>query len=583
MSSLAPWNISELLLLIISFLDQQSLARAARVCRSWSHVALDALWRDVDDLPRLLALLCPYAKPSKLTTKYGGTISTYKFKRPLTANDWTRFQHYSFRVRRIVYDQRTAKSWRMILDDSIFREIFRTSPTSFIFPNLRSLTWNADSEERQLHVLHFLHPWITELEMQLHHVSSAPSSFFDQVSILTPHLTRLTLRLSTPIHLIEDDVVPFLLSLRKLQFFSISPYGLSTKVVEALSRLGYLKDVSLLPPGERGKGNRADVLGFQPLLKEGAFPATQRICFSADILHATRLISSPFFPSQLSRLYIHVLSIAHADVLQQLFATIRDSCPMITDLRVDFMIHPHVPLSVPGWPLSERPNIATFRPLFDCRRITAFEFRWDYALNLTDEDMEEFAVAWPRLEHFLLNCEPIIEFNPPLATLAALLPFARHCPRLHTLGLYMDADSAPSDVPALPFVALRELMVGASNINDIDSVTLFLSKLCPLDCKLVAGVRWPDAYGTALDCAGILDERRPRMCEYWVLWTRVVEMLPVVIRARMQERSLRAEMQREVDRLALEKSEEAGRYRELQKELLAIRVQRTSANVASTS
>ncbi len=51
--------IPELLELVFSFLNAQDNARNARVCKAWTQVALDMLWRGVDDLPRLLSLLAP--------------------------------------------------------------------------------------------------------------------------------------------------------------------------------------------------------------------------------------------------------------------------------------------------------------------------------------------------------------------------------------------------------------------------------------------------------------------------------------------------------------------------------------------
>lgn len=54
--------IPELLDMIFRFLDDASNASNARVCRQWSEIALDTLWRDVDDLYRLFGLLAPLRK-----------------------------------------------------------------------------------------------------------------------------------------------------------------------------------------------------------------------------------------------------------------------------------------------------------------------------------------------------------------------------------------------------------------------------------------------------------------------------------------------------------------------------------------
>lgn len=51
--------VPELLDMIFGYLDASDNAGNARVCRRWSDVALDTLWRDVEDLSRLFSLLAP--------------------------------------------------------------------------------------------------------------------------------------------------------------------------------------------------------------------------------------------------------------------------------------------------------------------------------------------------------------------------------------------------------------------------------------------------------------------------------------------------------------------------------------------
>jgi len=55
-------GIPELLDMIFRFLDDASNASNARVSRQWSEIALDTLWRDVNDPYRLFGLLAPLQK-----------------------------------------------------------------------------------------------------------------------------------------------------------------------------------------------------------------------------------------------------------------------------------------------------------------------------------------------------------------------------------------------------------------------------------------------------------------------------------------------------------------------------------------
>lgn len=65
-------DVNELVAIVLSFLDNHSLAVSARVCKKWREIALDLLWREVDDLHRLFTTLSPYRKPMK--KREGGRI-----------------------------------------------------------------------------------------------------------------------------------------------------------------------------------------------------------------------------------------------------------------------------------------------------------------------------------------------------------------------------------------------------------------------------------------------------------------------------------------------------------------------------
>lgn len=57
--------IPELLDMIFGYLDRKSNVANAQVCKTWSNIALDVLWKDVDNLHRLFGLLCPMKEVGK--------------------------------------------------------------------------------------------------------------------------------------------------------------------------------------------------------------------------------------------------------------------------------------------------------------------------------------------------------------------------------------------------------------------------------------------------------------------------------------------------------------------------------------
>lgn len=60
-------EIPEIVELILTFLDQKGNINNALVCKRWSEISLDILWREVDDLPRLCSVLAPlYAQQHRV-------------------------------------------------------------------------------------------------------------------------------------------------------------------------------------------------------------------------------------------------------------------------------------------------------------------------------------------------------------------------------------------------------------------------------------------------------------------------------------------------------------------------------------
>ncbi|OBZ73090.1 hypothetical protein A0H81_06679 [Grifola frondosa] len=84
-------EIPEILELVFGFMQEKDNANNACVCKRWSDVALDALWRKVDDLPRLFGLLAPIVAVNSPSPHHG-------FSRTIEPDDWKRFSRYAGRT-----------------------------------------------------------------------------------------------------------------------------------------------------------------------------------------------------------------------------------------------------------------------------------------------------------------------------------------------------------------------------------------------------------------------------------------------------------------------------------------------------
>ncbi|THH29009.1 hypothetical protein EUX98_g5182 [Antrodiella citrinella] len=481
----------------------------------------------------------------------------FRFKKN-SVLDWATFSRYALRIRLLHHDE----SKRKYIDESAWNDILHTKPHGDLLPNLQSLLWHAVHADRQHWSLLFMHAKVRYLSLQIHRSPGTPTyiaTLLERVS----GLTELELRSDSPIRDVESDILP-LLHCPTLRRVVVPLYFLTTAFMTQLSRCPDLHDIQLSRPVEQGTGDRTDVLSFRPTLEEHAFPVLERLAFSAHVLHAIHFLAAPFAPKQISFLYLNVIAVDAPLVVRDFFSTIAAECKSLIELHVDFVICPGAPMIYPPPPLVDRPTLDTFRPLLSCARLKRFEFRWDYQMNVTQADMEELASSWPALETLLLNCQPIPENTPPLLTLEALIPFAQHCPHLRELGLYLDAQdippalSYPSPRPLSSFRSLQKLSVGASCIAQVEPVALFLSQLCPLGCQIVSGVRWPDAYGIALDQLGILDHRRLQMTEWWVRWMEMAKVLPLVTKARLEEKIRIAALREKMETLALHRTEQGG-------------------------
>ncbi len=124
-------------------------------------------------------------------------------------------------------------------------------------------------------------------------------------------------------------------------------------------------------------------------------------------------------------------------------------------------------------------------PLFALKSLARLSLRLGCTFNLNDATLGRAARAWPEI--CLLELGPDHAQKDTLVTLAALVPFAQYCPKLHTLGFTLDADLSrlPTDLcESRAGVgggrrALQVLKVGRARIADPQGVAAFLVDLFP--------------------------------------------------------------------------------------------------------
>lgn len=435
-----------------------------------------------------------------------------------------------------------------------YDEISRTRVSLNILPNLKQLTWLTDSVDRMRLSLMFQHKNIKEFIVRLHRNETySISTFFEEVLLRMPNLTLVDLRFTFPVREIEDDLSGLIRRLPRLRKIILPAYTLSTRIIEELSTLKGLEVAQFEFMEWQGHGEIADVARFNPQLSEGAFPALWDLSLSANLVDMDRFLRGSFSPSHLTTLYVHCLSAVTQAEFTGFLTAASEVCQLLEHLFLDFFTSEDIQ---PGPEDQSRLSWPALRPLLAFSNLIEFEMRWDRPLELSQEDMEEMASKWPSLETLLLNCEPMVLNQPPTLDLRALIPFARHCPKLTALGLYLSAstgfDEALRDPSLKPFKSLQKLYMGLSPISEPGPVALFLSQLCPVECELSSGTTWPNGFAMRdfMDQAAMI-ELDKAAAAWFEKWTEVGRTLPLLTQLRVEEREYRQSMEKELEDLRI--------------------------------
>ena len=448
---------------------------------------------------------------------------------------------YSTKVRLLSHQLTTSTH---PLHESTFDTIARTRTTLNILPNIHTLNWQ--NPNLNLCVL-FMHANIRRftffLPMDLR--SDSPRSFFLEIASRMPHLRNLDVRSSIPMHTIETDMISLIEQLPKLKKITFPRFYLTTKVAEALSRLSHLEVIEFQYSSEQGYGDPMDVTPFVPNLTEGAFPSLYDHSMSTTFDDAARFINTKFSPINLTMLYIDSDFIEPPSSIHNFLSAVAENCQLLISLALvslrDASSEPAV-----DQPADADITLDVLKPLLKLHGLSTMELVHQHQLALSQADIELLASSWPSLETLILNNEPVYLARSKL-TLKALLPFAKHCHKLTHLGLFLDATSADESFcqpNLIPFRNLKRLSMGVSIITDIESVSLFLSSILPLGCRVDSGITWDEATEISFSIMIKVEER----CQ---AWSKVAETLPMLCTLRMQERERTRAIEKELEDLRM--------------------------------
>ncbi|KAJ3573511.1 hypothetical protein NP233_g2388 [Leucocoprinus birnbaumii] len=200
---------------------KHTLANLARICHTWSDIALDHLWYDIDGIEPLVKCM-----PPDLWKRDGPIMMS--FIRPITTSDLEILTKYAGRVRVLRPSMPSSRA-----HISVYQALSAVSSDNCLLPNLRQLVWEAADAEEFGFIRLFLNPGLDSLTLRLF------ESQHDQIDLLSKIPTTFTRNISSlqvsyglgelgcdPLGL--SSVVLNWSQLVDLQIPDITPYGLRT-------------------------------------------------------------------------------------------------------------------------------------------------------------------------------------------------------------------------------------------------------------------------------------------------------------------------------------------------------------------
>ncbi|KAJ6589738.1 hypothetical protein B0H19DRAFT_241550 [Mycena capillaripes] len=455
----AGLRIREIVDSVVSGLDAEfetaELAALAQTCTIFHEPALDALWRNQDDLRHLLRCM-----PDDIWETMDDDGVTPIPRRPIVPSDWDRVSKYAPRIKSLRCDD--LHDYPMM---GVYQAIRQYLPGSYLLPNLEHLGWNhgyssyielflgprlksitigwqEDGTYPPLATLAQTHPGLVSVEIKGVNGDSEESErvqLYSFVRSLT-HLEELEVRTIDAETLKYLGRLPTLKTLRAVLSDSVAfpdvPNG---------SMFSHLRTANFRPEQDPGGG----IVPLLALLCTWKNP--QLMSFEADVFDSRGL-------EDVERLYQLLAGhIAH-DHLEMLQLEIMQPEPPV------IAVHPG----------------GLFKPLFSFTRLTVMELMVPVGYDFDDATVAEMARAWPAIEELGLRSRTNHE---PRCTLLALESFARHCPNMWLLSITLDASSMPAtlgtDDGVLPQQKLKRLDLAWSRISTaaVAAVPAFLSGL----------------------------------------------------------------------------------------------------------
>ncbi|KAJ7596843.1 hypothetical protein C8J56DRAFT_918472 [Mycena floridula] len=527
---------------------KRTLARLARTCRAMKEPALAVLWRELDSLIPILGLFP--SEVLKRARKPGMGMT-----RPPRDADWNSVTKYGERVQRIAYDEILNN-----ISPTVFPILEQHRPIPFIFPNLKHLTWRAESPAGLDRCSMFLNPQLETLSLDLvgrqpqlnvfladmssrlkltsfslFSSTSLPSSFSE---LLLPQDGLQKLVLMVP-GALSSNVGRWIASLPQLKSLQLDLSGKSVIAVESFFEELRARSGDSTPSSvgttDSGvfSGEEVDFSDIRKsalrltgdLSSKGSFMHVRQLQLTGGVLEIAVFLKH--LPSPLIQLELVIEDPPDKADWQDLSAMVCDRFgAALQSLRISATASSRfndiVRSTSRGEPAANRLSL---EHLTNLPALLRLDIDLPESVIFTAADISCLASACPNIEEVRLS--PLARFpipgGPPKLHLRSLAPLMR-CKSLHTLAVVVNGTGgSPEVLSSREFSSdsLLRLHVGHSWISDFLHVTILLSHLTPR----LETLKW------------FHERNRPGFIETNAKgWEKVYEALPHLQNMRLAER-----------------------------------------------
>ncbi|KAG8920000.1 hypothetical protein FRC01_000986 [Tulasnella sp. 417] len=501
-----PLAVPELLAHVFSFATASTLSSCALVCKQWSEVALDRLWRHLESMFPLLELLMGLELLRNWDLGSLDTVERAKQSGLVSLSVLLKQDPvFVVRLRRRPSSQLDRHAKHSPRSD---RDVMSTPPE----PHRRFSPFGEAQTK--------------SLQIEFLGDSQLADDFFHAVAGRTPNLKSFTLKTPTPVVTIEASLQKAISTWKNLESFIVPPYYLRPSIMNTVASL---PNLTLLDqdPIYHGPYDEATILQELP----ENFPKLQTFGFNSNPAFAQRLVQR--YPALFSNLREILIDSANGVSDEEVLGLTRQlgkQCLDLTWISLNFCLG-LLPQTEELSPLS----FGVLEGLFPCRKLKVLQIGHPYPLTINDNGVERMAAVWPNMENFNVSNEPDLSLPIPGDmgnSLSILSTFARHFPELETLGLFFAKDQTlrfSGDLyPKFQFHQLKNLSVGLSGAPEGSSqeVGFMLASLCTFKPIICIGAS--DWY---------VGRERPEWAEYQRQWEEIDKSLELAMRTKIASRA----------------------------------------------